>query len=58
MINSRKIEDLTPNAQKKYREFLDACEKAGLKILVISTPETHLIKLLSMHKVEQNLEES
>ena len=37
MINSRKIEDLTLKAQGKCKEFLSECEKAALKILVIST---------------------
>lgn len=37
MINSRKIEDLTPEAQIKCRQFLSACSNAGLKILVINT---------------------
>lgn len=37
MINSRKIEDLNLKAQEKCREFLAACEKAGLKVIVIST---------------------
>lgn len=37
MINSRKIEDLVPEAQVKCKQFLSACEAAGLKVLVIST---------------------
>ena len=37
MINSRKIEDLKPVAQLKCREFIKACEDAGLKIKIIQT---------------------
>ena len=37
MINSRKIEDLKPIAQLKCREFITACEEAGLKIKIIQT---------------------
>ena len=37
MINSRKIEDLKPIAQLKCREFIKACEEAGLSIKIIQT---------------------
>ena len=37
MINSRKIEDLKPVAQLKCREFIKACEEAGLSIKIIQT---------------------
>lgn len=37
MINSRKIEDLTPNAQEKYKQFLGAVTDAGIKIKLTQT---------------------
>ena len=37
MLNSRKIEDLKPVAQLKCREFIKACEEAGLSIKIIQT---------------------
>lgn len=57
MINSRKIEDLTPEAQIKCRQFLSACSNAGLKILVINTLRDQEFQKSLMHKVEQSLEE-
>lgn len=37
MINSRKIEDLTPATQGRARAFLQACEQAGIRVLITST---------------------
>ena len=37
MINSRSIDDLSPEAQSKYAEFEQAMTKAGLRYLVTST---------------------
>lgn len=37
MINSRKIEDLVPEAQVKCREFLSACSAVGLNVKIIQT---------------------
>ena len=37
MINSRKLEDLHPHVAKLAREFIDACHKEGIDILVTST---------------------
>lgn len=37
MINSRKIEDLTPIAQEKCKLFIAECTKNGLKVKIIQT---------------------
>jgi peptidoglycan L-alanyl-D-glutamate endopeptidase CwlK len=37
MINSRKIEDLTPATQVLARAFQQACVEAGLSVLIYST---------------------
>lgn len=37
MINSRKIEDLTPDTQVKCRRFVALCAKAGVDALITST---------------------
>lgn len=37
MINSRKIEDLTPAAQKKCKEFIEKCSEKNIRVKVIST---------------------
>lgn len=37
MINSRKVEDLTPEAQDKFKEFKAAVEAAGILFTVTST---------------------
>lgn len=37
MINSRKLEDLTPIAQEKIKSLLALCEKNSIKVLVIQT---------------------
>lgn len=37
MINSRKIEDLTPHVAKLCRAFVAACKKEGIDILITST---------------------
>ena len=37
MINSRKIEDLTPEAQVKCRQFLAACATQGLIVKLTQT---------------------
>ena len=37
MINSRKIEDLTPTAKEKCEKFIEECRKKGLNIKVIQT---------------------
>lgn len=37
MINSRKIEDLTPEAQIKCKEFIEECLKKEIKVKIIST---------------------
>lgn len=37
MINSRRIEDLTPVAQTKCNAFIKACTIAGLNIKIIQT---------------------
>jgi len=36
----RKIEELTPEAQVKCREFLDRCAKAGIPVMLTSTLRT------------------
>jgi hypothetical protein len=37
MINSRKIEDLVPEAQTCCKEFITKCDDAGIKIKIIQT---------------------
>lgn len=37
MINSRKIEDLTPATRAKAWAFMQACQAAGLQVAIIST---------------------
>jgi hypothetical protein len=37
MINSRKIEDLTPLAQEKCIAWISACKEIGIDVLVYST---------------------
>ena len=37
MINSRDIKDLHPKVQVIANKFIDACEKAGIDILITST---------------------
>lgn len=37
MINSRKIEDLVPDAQKACNDFIRKCTEAGLSIKIIQT---------------------
>lgn len=37
MINSRKIEDLTPKAQEQCNLFIRKCTEAGLNIKIIQT---------------------
>lgn len=37
MIDSRKIEDLHPWMQRKANEFVAACAKAGIKVIITST---------------------
>ena len=37
MINSRSIDDLTPEAQAKYHEFEQAMTKAGIRYIVTCT---------------------
>ncbi len=37
MIDSRKLEDLTPDTQRKVFAFLEACRAAGIDLLVTST---------------------
>ena len=37
MINSRKIEDLTPETQKLCHAFIEACAKQDIDILITST---------------------
>lgn len=37
MINSRKIEDLTPEMQEKVKKFIAECAKVGIDLLVTST---------------------
>ena len=37
MINSRKIEDLVPDAQIKCRQFLSACSEIGLNVKITQT---------------------
>lgn len=37
MINSRKIEDLTPEADKLCRLFIAKCRDAGIDVLITST---------------------
>ena len=37
MINSRKIEDLTPETQELCKKFIEECKKAGIDILITST---------------------
>jgi len=41
MINSRKIEDLTPKVAAMCRAFIGACEQAGIDILITSTYRDH-----------------
>lgn len=37
MINSRNIDDLRPLARVKCREFIAACERQGIRVLITST---------------------
>lgn len=37
MINSRKIEDLTPEMQVLCKAFIEACKKEGIDIIITST---------------------
>lgn len=37
MIDSRKIEDLHPKVADLCRAFIDACGKAGIKVMITST---------------------
>jgi peptidoglycan L-alanyl-D-glutamate endopeptidase CwlK len=37
MINSRKIEDLTPEVQILCKKFIDSCAATGIDILITST---------------------
>lgn len=37
MINSRKLEDLLPEAAAKCAAFIDACAAAGIDVLITST---------------------
>lgn len=37
MINSRKIEDLKPEAQIKCKQFIEECAKNGIEIKIIQT---------------------
>lgn len=37
MINSRKLEDLLPQVSEKCQQFIDACAKQGIDILITST---------------------
>lgn len=37
MINSRKIEDLTPEVQALCKKFIAECDKVGIDLLVTST---------------------
>lgn len=37
MVNSRRIEDLTPEMQAKCLLFIKKCEDAGIKVLITST---------------------
>lgn len=37
MINSRKIEDLLPHVAEKCHAFVQACEDAGVKVIITST---------------------
>lgn len=37
MINSRKIEDLTPTAQEKCKEFVNKCSEQNIKVKIIQT---------------------
>lgn len=37
MINSRKIEDLTPTAKEKCEKFILECQNVGIKIKIIQT---------------------
>ena len=37
MIDSRKIEDLHPKVADLCRAFIDACGKAGIKVMIFST---------------------
>lgn len=37
MINSRKLEDLTPLAKEKCEAWIAACKEAGIDVLVYST---------------------
>ena len=37
MINSRKLEDLTPEARKRCEAFIAACKAQGIDVLITST---------------------
>jgi len=37
MINSRKLEDLTPHTEKLCREFIAACKAKNIDVLITST---------------------
>jgi peptidoglycan L-alanyl-D-glutamate endopeptidase CwlK len=37
MINSRKVEDLHPRVAKMCRDFIEACRKQGIDIIITST---------------------
>jgi peptidoglycan L-alanyl-D-glutamate endopeptidase CwlK len=37
MIESRKLEDLTPETEKKCRAFIEKCREAGIDLLITST---------------------
>jgi peptidoglycan L-alanyl-D-glutamate endopeptidase CwlK len=37
MINSRKLEDLTPEARKRCEAFISACRAQGIDVLITST---------------------
>lgn len=41
MINSRKLDDLTPDTRAKAEAFLAACEAEGIDLLVTSTYRDH-----------------
>lgn len=41
MINSRKLEDLSPTVRKKAEMFIAACESAGIDVLITSTYRDH-----------------
>jgi peptidoglycan L-alanyl-D-glutamate endopeptidase CwlK len=52
---SRRIEDLHPVVQRKCRDFLAACEKLGLKAIVISTLRTEAEQLALFSQGRKNL---